>query len=274
MPITVDRKLGLEYTQRQHPFATPIAEAHGMTQPIEQNPDDDTPIITDPSIGMVQHLLESAKNRQIRQPFRQQITQAGYTFIRPSIFVTSISNLGDNAIDVVLVEGESTQGPKAQRIRLATGAPCPLQDCFFNRAFTVSYLATTDGPQSSATLTVGGTWNAGQTYFLTITMPNRNDITNPNKIVVPIVYQTVAGDANNNGVATQVANAINANALLAASFTATSANNIVTITANTAGSAWNRTIIDNSGGTGAGNMSASTFAGAALPLITISGRSL
>lgn len=93
-------------------------------------------------------------------------------------------------------------------------------------------------PQTAqvSTLTVGGSFSAGNTYEFTIDG-------------VSFEYEAVSGDTNNTGVATAIKNLINAEPLVNGGVIATSSAAVVTITSRSAGRAFVIADVDYTGGT-------------------------
>jgi hypothetical protein len=228
-----DRKLGLEYALRQHPWATPGAEAHGMIEAEKS----DSPVVLsrqDPVAAWMDFL--DKRNGPPPQYGVYHVTTVGQYFIRPQILVNSISNLCDATIVIILAEGERLPGRTSLRAGLvANGLPVSSLTWLFNRALVVKQLYTTTGPTATASATIGGTWVAGQVYTMTITAPNPADPGGA-PITATLAYTAVVGDLNNSGTATSFAAAWNANATLASLATAAAVGAVITFTAANPGS--------------------------------------
>lgn len=260
-----DRKLGLEYQLRRHPWATPGAEAQGVISAGGAQADSTDLSRVDPVLALVAALTK--KITADPSYGVDIINTVGQYFIRPSILVNSISNLCDGNIVLCLAEGERLPGRKSLRVGLAANSsPTPKLAWHFSRAMVVRQIYTTSGPMATASLLIGGTWAAGQVYTETISTPNPTDPTSSMPLTVTLAYTTVIGDANNAGAAASFATAWNANPALAALATASvPSGSTVLLTAVNAGSLIQQSNLSTSA-TGTGTFTVvSRFAGALNP---------
>jgi hypothetical protein len=229
-----DRKLGLEYALRKHPFATPGAEAKGI---IDAGHDANTALSKiDPIHTLVAALCKKIIERDHHGVWN--VTTPGQYFIRPSLLVQSVINLCSANIVLCLAEGERTPGRKVIVVGIAAyGQPTTSLRTHFSRAMVVRQIYTTSGAVATASMTIGGTWVAGQVYSVTITSPNPTNPTAETPVTYTLSYTTVTGDANNAGAAASFATAWNAVPGLAALATASvSSGSTVLLTAVNAGS--------------------------------------
>jgi hypothetical protein len=263
------RKLGLEYALRQHPWATPTAEADGIVSADHSDAAVQLSRV-DPVLSIV-----AAITKRISEPVQYGtyiVTTPGQYFIRPSILVNAVSNLCDGDIVICLAEGERLPGRKLFRAGLvANGLPYAAGKFYFNRALVVRQIFTTSGPVATASLLIGGTWANGQVYTAVISTPNPADPASSTPITVSLAYTTVVGDLNNAGAAASFAAAWNANPTLAALATASvPSGSTVLLTAIKPGSLIQQSILTTSA-TGTGTFAVSSpFAGALNPDASIS----
>jgi hypothetical protein len=202
-----DRKLGLEYALRKHPFATPGAEAKGINDGGANASADLSKI--DPVLHLVAALAKKITADDHHGVWT--VTTPGQYFIRPSLLVQSIINTCSANIVVCLAEGERTPGRKVIVVGLpAYGMPATNLACHFSRAMVVRQIFSTSGPDATATATIGGTWNSGQTYTVSIQSPNPTNPTSETPLQFTVSYSTVVGDANNAGAAASFVDAWNA----------------------------------------------------------------
>jgi hypothetical protein len=260
-----DRKMGLEYVMRQHPWATPGAEAQGIVDAGAPQADSTALSRIDPVLRLVAACVKKLSEDPIYGV--EIINTVGQWFIRPSLLVNSVSNLCEANVVLCLAEGERLPGRKSLRVGIAVnGLPVTGLAWHFSRAMVVRQLYTTSGPTATASLTIGGTWASGQIYTATIRTPNPASPTAENPLVVSLPYTTVIGDATNAGAAASFVAVWNANPTLAALAVASvSSGSTILLTAVNAGSLIQQSLITTSA-TGAGTFTlASAFTGAANP---------
>lgn len=101
--------------------------------------------------------------------------------------------------------------------------------------FANSYTSLAAGDLGTGTVTVGGTVETGDVCEVTVAGNT-------------VIYQLGAGDTTTTIAAASITTALNANSTFAASFTATSALAVITITAKLPGTAGNATLAVNVGG--------------------------
>lgn len=260
-----DRKLGLEYQLRQHPWATPQAEAQGIVSAGGSQADSTELSRVDPVLALVAALTKKiTKDPSYGVDI---INTVGQYFIRPSIIVNSISNLCEANIVMCLAEGERLPGRKSLRVGLAVNSsPTPKLSWIFNRAMVVRQIYTTSGATATASLTIGGTWAAGQIYSVGVQAVNPANPTGENLQHLSLSYTTVIGDANNAGAAAGFVVAWNATPTLAALAVASvSSGSTVLLTAVNAGSLIQQSVLTPSA-TGTGTFTLNNgFTGAVNP---------
>lgn len=208
-----DRKLGLEYALRKHPFATPGAEADGIKEAGEHA--DTTLSRIDPVLHLVAALTK--KITAMPEFGVWNVTTIGQYFIRPGLLVMTVTNLCSASIVLCLAEGERTPGRKVLVTGLAAySLPVTGLNLHFSRAMVVRQIYTTSGADATASMTIGGTWAVGQIYTASIQSPNPANPTGETPLLVTLSYTTVTGDATNAGAAASFVIAWNANPTLAA----------------------------------------------------------
>lgn len=262
-----DRKLGLEYQLRRHPWATPGAEAQGI---IDGGAHANAALSkTDPVLALVCALTKKITAEQLYGV--EVINTVGQYFIRPNILVNSISNLCEANVVLCLAEGERLPGRKSLRVGLpVNSSPTPALKWNFLRAMVVRQIYTNSGASATASMTIGGTWAAGQVYTVGVRFVSPTNPTTENTSTATLSYTTVVGDANNAGAAASFVTAWNANPTLAALAVASvSSGSTVLLTAVNPGSLIQQTVLQTSA-TGTGTFVVNNqFTGAVNPEVAV-----